>query len=276
MSDIVTISVSMPAEMQRLIFEQVKARFFGNISEYFRTLVRQDLERAGGPLAPAAPRPASAGASERQIPETPALPDPRLMTLSFLREASDADLVAWARELAKSPPESRRPLGRWLIAAERMKDELERRDLPAPPGHPLVSATPLKPSRDAPRTLNLSALGSGGEPTTTPANVVRLEDLRRIYPVEAIERLHKQSKPGTSERTNLAKLLRLLRGEHPKRGPQNLSTHIDRAFLDMLRSRYGLGEDPDTLGCAPVPRPTPPMPKSGSARAKPPSADEDA
>lgn len=55
MSDIVTISVSMPAEMQRLIVERVKARFFGNISEYFRHLVRQDLEKPVGASSPPVP-----------------------------------------------------------------------------------------------------------------------------------------------------------------------------------------------------------------------------
>jgi Arc/MetJ-type ribon-helix-helix transcriptional regulator len=52
MSHIVTISVSMPAEMQRLIVDRVKARFFGNISEYFRHLVRQDLEKPTGAGSP--------------------------------------------------------------------------------------------------------------------------------------------------------------------------------------------------------------------------------
>ena len=67
MSDIVTISVSMPAEMQRLVVERVKARFFGNISEYFRHLVRQDLEKPAGGGSSAMPT--EAGARPQTSPQ---------------------------------------------------------------------------------------------------------------------------------------------------------------------------------------------------------------
>lgn len=69
MSDIVTISVSMPAEMQRLIVERVKARFFGNISEYFRHLVRQDLEKPSG--AGSAPMPTEEDARQQTTGAAP-------------------------------------------------------------------------------------------------------------------------------------------------------------------------------------------------------------
>lgn len=72
MSDIVTISVSMPAEMQRLIVERVKARFFGNISEYFRHLVRQDLEKPAG--AGSTPMPTEAAAPDERQQITGAAP----------------------------------------------------------------------------------------------------------------------------------------------------------------------------------------------------------
>lgn len=83
MADIVTISVSMPAEMQRLIMERIKARFFGNISEYFRHLVRQDLEQPGGPLssntgaveAAKQPKPSNSGESPKGLREPVQRPD---------------------------------------------------------------------------------------------------------------------------------------------------------------------------------------------------------
>lgn len=54
MPEIVTITVSMPAPMQRLVMEQVEARHFANVSEYFRDLVRRDLESRRRSASPAA------------------------------------------------------------------------------------------------------------------------------------------------------------------------------------------------------------------------------
>jgi len=195
MADIVTISVSMPAEMQRLVMERIKARFFGNISEYFRHLVRQDLESPANSLsADAPPVPAS----------TPA------RSLGF-RES-----------IREQAAEARRAASRTPVYDEIGDEEVQR--------------------------------------------------LRRRFPIKAIERFHARTEPGTPGRLQYERMLKVLRGEGTPKQRAAWWSEADVDFLDLLRVRLSLGDEPDELGGALVKAPRPPKPGSDSARAKPPRA----
>jgi len=193
MADIVTLSVSMPAEMQRLVMERIKARFFGNTSEYFRHLVRQDLESPANSLSADAP----------PVPSlTPARP------LGF-RE-SIREQAAEARQAASRTP----------VQDEISDEEVQR--------------------------------------------------LRRKYPIKAIERLHAKTRPGTHERSQYERILKVLRGEGTPKQRGAWWSGLDVEFLALLEVRISLGDEPDELGGALVKEPRSPKPGTDSARAKPP------
>lgn len=193
MADIITISVSMPAEMQRLIMEQIKARFFGNISEYFRHLVREDLD-------------------------------------------------------------TQRDLGKQAASVE--ETEGKTREL------------------GFRETLRSQGVTLRGTPSSKGiANAIsdaEVERLRRRYPIQAVEKLHAESSPGSPERKRLARILKVLRGEGTPEERFVWWDYMDLEFFNMLRHRFNLGDDPDELGGSTVKSPKSPKPRSGSARAKPP------
>ncbi|MCC6968959.1 MAG: hypothetical protein IT434_01945 [Phycisphaerales bacterium] len=270
MADIVTISVSMPAEMQRLIMERIKARFFGNISEYFRHLVRRDLEQPGGPLSPDA-----TGGVPAERPTQPIPRDLGGITPAILRQANADDLVAFAAELASTDPTTP---GRYrrMAVGDLIREELEQRQLPIPEG--LTGSLDLPPGfRKAIRRPNLRDV----PPVTASFARGELRDedvatLRKQLPPAKIERLLKSAKAGSNEAKRLDAMLRVLRGEGTPKQRFAWWQPIDIDFFDLLLFRFDALErgDDEGLGGAAVRAPRPPKPKQDSARAKPPKAED--
>jgi len=62
----------------------------------------------------------------------------------------------------------------------------------------------------------------------------------------------------------------VLRGEGTPKQRAAWWSEADVDFLDLLRVRLSLGDEPDELGGALVKAPRPPKPGSDSSRAKPP------
>ncbi len=64
--------ISMPDQMNEWVEAQINAGSYGNVSEYFRALVRRDQERreaAIGELRPMLDRAEASGISERSVGE---------------------------------------------------------------------------------------------------------------------------------------------------------------------------------------------------------------
>ncbi len=195
MADIVTISVSMPAEMQRLVMERIKARFFGNISEYFRHLVRQDLD-------------SSANFPSADVPPT--------------TDSAPTRTLGFRESIREQAAEARQAASRTPVQDEISDEEVQR--------------------------------------------------LRRKYPIKAIERLHAKTRPGTHERLQYERILKVLQGEGTPKQRGAWWSVVDVEFLALIQVRISLGDDPDESGGALVKAPRPPKPGSDSARAKPPRA----
>lgn len=272
MADVVTISVSMPAEMQRLIMEQIQARFFGNISEYFRYLVREDLKQAGGPLARPSPALASTALSLHNA------------SPSVLRQASDDDLLAFANFLASADPASPR---RWMRMhlGDLVREELDQRQLPIPAKLP-GTQDPAPSFRQAihsdPEEILLKKFYKA--PTANdPAKpyVFDEEELRKFAAlcyVEELERIRDKWRPGSTAWKGADALIRLRKGEGTSEQRKEWFGLITEQVLLEIRVEIALlrrGWGPaDGMGPAPVPLPKPPKPKPGSARAKPPKIED--
>ena len=86
-SDDVRLTISMPDQMNEWVEAQIRADRYGNVSEYFRDLVRRDQERreaAIGELRTMLDRAEASGISERSVGRGSATGCPRRSTAEGL------------------------------------------------------------------------------------------------------------------------------------------------------------------------------------------------